>query len=343
MMSVMSVTGEISAKDIGTTSIHEHILCNFIKNHEPLPGREGKALTGQQVSVENLGVITQNPLAIKDNLVLSDENAAKSELAFFKKAGGRTIVDLTTVELGRDPVALKNIARSLDINIVTCTGHYIHSFKDSRVRHLSIEEIVDHMMKEITSGIDNTGIRAGIMGELGTSEKIYPDEEKVLLAAANVNRTTGVPIMVHTDPQNRIATEAVRILLNKEVNPQKISICHMDSNFFEETYYREVLSKGVYIEFDTFGEHFCLHPNYGPSDLDRIKTLRKLINEGFVDHIMLGNDVCLKCRLRRYGGWGYDHLLTNVVPAMKRWGITDKQINTMLVENPRRYLDVSRC
>lgn len=338
----MSVTGEISAKDIGITYIHEHILCDFSKNHEPLPGAEGETLAGQPVSIENLGVITQNPLAIKDNLVLSDKDAALSELAFFKKAGGRTIVDLTTVELGRDPVALRNIARLLDMNIVTCTGHYIQSFKDASVKRLSIEEIADHMLKEITSGIDNTGIRAGIMGELGTSEKIYPDEEKVLLAAAMVNKKTGVPIMVHTDPQKRIAKEAVRILLKKEVNPQKISICHMDSNFFEDSYYREVLSTGVSIEFDTFGEHFCLHPNYGPSDLDRIKALRKLIDAGFVNQIMLGNDVCLKCRLRKYGGWGYDHLLTNVLPAMKRQGITDEQIETMLVVNPRRYLDVAR-
>jgi phosphotriesterase-related protein len=335
----MTVRGEISPEDLGITDIHEHILCDFSRNHEPPPDPGSTGIADQKVGLGNLGVVTQNPAAIKDNLVLNDENAAAEELAEFKRAGGRTIVDPTTAELGRDPITLRNIARLLDLHIVTCTGHYIRSYHDESTGSMTVDEIADRMLEEITTGIGDTDIRAGIIGELGTSERIYPEEEKVLRAAAGVHRRTGTPILVHTDPMSRNAPQAIDILRSGGADPSKISICHMDSNFFEDAYYRAVLSTGAYIEFDTFGEHFCLHPNYGPSDLDRIKALRRLIDAGHLERIMLGNDICLKCRLHRYGGWGYDHLLNNVVPAMRRMRIGDDEVRTLFVENPRRFLD----
>jgi phosphotriesterase-related protein len=338
-MPVMTVKGEISSKDLGITDIHEHILSDFSRNHEPQPDPEGTGLADQELGIDNLGIVTQNPMAIRDNLVLNDEDVAARELAEFKKAGGKTIVDPTTAELGRNPIALRNISRQLDIHIVTCTGHYIQAYHDASTHTMSEQGLTDRMLEEVTVGIGDTGVRAGIIGELGTSDRIYPDEEKVLRAAAAVYRRTGTPIMVHTDPQSRNAPQAIDILRKAGANPAKISICHLDSNFFEEEYYEAILSAGANIEFDTFGEHFCLHPNYGPSDLDRIKALRRLIDAGFADRIMLGNDICLKCRLHRYGGWGYDHLLKNVVPAMKRLGLGDDSLKVMLEENPRRFLD----
>jgi phosphotriesterase-related protein len=173
---------------------------------------------------------------------------------------------------------------------------------------------------------------------LGTSSKIHPDEQKVLIAAARLNRSLGVPLMVHTDPQSRMAPAALSILERAGADLGKVSICHLDSAFFEPDYYEEILATGTYIEFDTFGENFCLHPNYGPSDLDRVKALCRLLERGYARQILLGCEVCMKSRLHRYGGWGYDHLLTNVVPAMRRLGIGTAQLDTMLRDNPSEYL-----
>jgi len=178
-----------------------------------------------------------------------------------------------------------------------------------------------------------------VIGEIGSSEQLYPGERKGLIAAARVNSMMGVPIIVHTEPKSLIAMEILDLLSSNGADLSKISLCHMDSDFMELEYHEGILRTGANIEFDTFGENFCLHPNYGPSDLDRIKRLCTLIEKGYVGQLMLGCDICLKCRLHAYGGWGYDHLICNVLPAMKRLGISEREIDTMLIQNPRGFLD----
>jgi phosphotriesterase-related protein len=334
-MSVITVTGEISADKLGITDIHEHILCDFSKNHEPSGGHPDE----EKIEITNLGVVTDNPLAVKDNLVLSDVDLAIQELGHFGKAGGGTIVDLTTVEIGRNPSSLRRISFESGINIVTCTGHYIQSFQSPATRALSVEAQQEEMLKEIRQGIGDTDVRAGVIGEIGSSERLYPGERRGLIAAARVNSTVGVPVIVHTEPKSRLAMEILDLLSENGADLSKVSLCHMDSDFMELEYHEGILQTGANIEFDTFGENFCLHPNYGPSDLDRIKRLCTLIDKGYVSQLMLGCDICLKCRLHAYGGWGYDHLLSNVLPAMKRLGISEHEIEVMLVQNPREFLD----
>jgi phosphotriesterase-related protein len=335
-MKVRTVTGDVAPEDLGLTDIHEHILCDLSRNLEADPNHPER--DGASVSIETLGIISHNPLAVRDNLVLSDEMLAVDELVAYRRAGIGTVVDVTTPELGRNVAALKRISQATGLRIVACTGSYIQAYHSPEMTALSVEEITECMRKEIEEGIGDTGVRPGIIGELGTSSKIHPDEQKVLIAAARLNRSLGVPLMVHTDPQSRMAPAALSILERAGADLGKVSICHLDSAFFEPDYYEEILATGTYIEFDTFGENFCLHPNYGPSDLDRVKALCRLLERGYARQILLGCDVCMKSRLHRYGGWGYDHLLTNVVPAMRRLGIGTAQLDTMLRDNPSEYL-----
>jgi phosphotriesterase-related protein len=333
---IRSVTGDLAPGDLGITDIHEHILCDLSRNFEP--DACSPELRQAAVSLQTLGVLTHNPLAIPDNLVLSDEPLAVEELAAYRRAGIGTVVDATTVEMGRDPLALKRISEATGIHIVAGTGQYIQSFLPPAARRRTVEQLEHTMTREISEGIGATGVRAGIIGELGSSERIYPEEETALRAAARVNRTLGVPLMVHTDPHSRMAPAALAILESAGADLGKVLVCHLDSAFFEPQYYDAILATGACIGFDTFGENFCLHPNYGPSDLDRVKALCRLLERGYLRRIMLGCDVCLKCRLHRYGSWGCDHLLTNVVPAMRRLGIGPAELDAMLGENPRRFL-----
>ena len=335
-MKARTVTGDVPPGDLGITDIHEHILCDFSRNFEQDAAHPD--LRQATVSLQTLGVLTHNPLAIPDNLVLSDESLAVEELAAYRRAGIATVVDPTTEELGRNPLALRRISEATGIRIVACTGQYIRTFLPPALRRRTLQQLEETMAREISDGIGETGVRAGIIGELGTSEQIYPEEETALRAAARVNRSLGAPLMVHTDPQSRLAPAALAILESAGADLGKVSVCHLDSAFFEPQYYEAILATGAYIEFDTFGENFCLHPNYGPSDLDRVKALCRLLERGHLGQIMLGCDVCLKCRLHRYGGWGYDHLLTNVVPAMRRLGVGPAELEAMLQENPRKYL-----
>jgi phosphotriesterase-related protein len=294
-MAVITVSGEIPSEQLGITDIHEHILCDLTRNHESSGGVEADA----KVELATLGIVTNNPSAIKDNLILDNVDLAIAELLEFGKAGGRTVVDVTTAEFGRNPGALRQIAEAAGINIITCTGHYVEAFQSSEVKRMSAEALQDEMLREIRVGIGESGVRAGVIGEIGTSERLYPEEAKV----------------------------------------SKVALCHMDSDFIEASYFEDIFKTGANIEFDTFGENFCLHPNYGPSDLDRVKSLCSLLERGHLGQIMLGCDVCLKCRLHAYGGWGYDHLLSNVLPAMKRYGISAEEIQALIVGNPRRFLD----
>ena len=339
-MPVITVNGVKSENDLGVTDIHEHILCDFSKNLDTQKNEQKKLLSEQKINIENLGIVTQNPNAIKDNLILSNEFLAVDELMKFKKAGGRTIVDATTLDLGRNHKALKNISQALDINIITSTGYYIKKYHSPKVKYMSIDEIYEEMIKEIQVGISNTNIRAGIIGEIGTSETIFPDERKVLVAAARVNNKLGIPIMVHLEPSKRLAINVIKILSKYNANLEKVYLCHLDSNYFEQEYYDSILKTGVYIGLDTFGEVFTLNPNYGPSDLDRIKTLSKLIEKGYINQILIGCDICLKCRLHKFGGWGYDHIINNVIPAIRRIGLSDKQIEKLLIDNPKKYLNI---
>ena len=336
IMKVRTVTGDVAPEDLGLTDIHEHILCDFSRNFEADPNHP--ELADVRVSIETLGIISHNPLAVRDNLVLSDEMLAVDELAAYRRAGIGTVVDVTTPEIGRDVAALKRISQATGLRIVACTGYYIQAYHSAEMATASVDEIAECMRKEIEEGIADTGVRPGIVGELGTGASIHPDEQKALIAAAHLHRSFRVPLMVHTDPHSRMAPAALSILERAGADLGKVSICHLDSAFFEPRYYDEILATGAYIEFDTFGENFCLHPNYGPSDLDRVKTLCLLLERGFAGQIMLGCDVCLKSRLHRYGGWGYDHLVTNAVPAMRRLGIGTAELDTMLRDNPSEYL-----
>ena len=185
-MAVVTVTGEIPAAELGITDIHEHILCDLSQNYEAPAVSSG--LSGdEKVDMTTLGIVTNNPLALRDNLVLSDVDLAVDEILEFGRAGGKTIVEVTTSEFGRDPLALRQIARATGINIVAGTGHYIQAYHSPAVGSLSIEALAAEMTKAIREGIGNSGVRAGVIGEIGMSVEIHPDERKVLAAAARVN------------------------------------------------------------------------------------------------------------------------------------------------------------
>ena len=166
----------------------------------------------------------------------------------------------------------------------------------------------------------------------------------MLRAAAIAHKRTGVAINVHINPWTTNGIEAADILLNAGVKPEKICISHIDVENRED-YILELLKKGVYVEFDNFGKEYYIrrevrNSGYGlfVHDTDRVSLVKKLIDMGYLDRILLTCDLCLKNLLHFYGGWGYDHVLTNIIPMMEDEGITSEQIRTMLVENPANWL-----
>ncbi|MBQ7794152.1 MAG: hypothetical protein IJ366_06490 [Clostridia bacterium] len=341
-MNVKSVCGLLSRKSLGTVSTHEHVLLDLTAFYQNLPVTGIADPSTQKVEMWNLGILSRDCYALKDNLLLDDEETAVSELDFFRKAGGNTVVDASLPGIGRNPEALVRISQRTGLNIIMGTGFYVGETHPERLSKMSDTDVAELMIAELNEGID--GVCAGYIGEIGISEHFDDKERKVLRAAAIAHHKTNAAINVHINPWTVNGIEAADILLGGGVSPSKICISHIDVENRTEYIYA-LLNKGVFVEFDNFGKEYYIrrevrNSGYGLfcHDIDRVKLIKRLIDEGYLKQILLACDVCLKNLLHKYGGWGYDHLLTNVIPMMQDEGITDKQIYTMLVENPADWL-----
>lgn len=341
---INTVLGEKSAEELGIVTPHEHIFINLSAFFDKHPVYDVENPETEKVDIKHLGTLNLDPYALKDNLVMDDYQTQKSEITYFKKAGGGTIVDLTLPGIGRDPVALKRMAEETGINIVMGTGYYVSSTHKPCVKSQTEQEMAEDFVRELTVGIDGTDVKAGIIGEIGISELFNDDERKVLRAAAIAHNKTGAPINVHINPWTTNGLESAEILLSAGVNPKSICISHIDvENNLDYIY--KLLNKGVYIEFDNFGKEYHVrrevrNSGYGlfVSDIERAKLVKKLVDEGYINQLLMSCDVCLKNILRAYGGYGYDHVLRNVLPMLEEEGLSKEQIDQIVRINPIKFL-----
>ena len=344
-MSIQTVLGRISREELGLVTTHEHALIDlsaFFTSH-PVPGVDDPAHT--PVSIELLGELNRDPYALKDNLIMMDYALQCREVMRFRQAGGATFVDATTVGIGRNVKKLRQLSIDTGLHVVAGTGFYVGATHSEALQAMNAEEIADILCGELTEGIDGTGIKAGIIGEIGISEEFDESERKVLHAAAIAHSRTGAPIEVHINPWTVHGIEAAELLLNDGVEPNRICICHIDV-INCEPYIRQLLNMGVYIEFDNFGKEYYVdarvrNSGYGcfVRDSERVALIKRLLEAGYGDQLLLSCDVCLKTLLRAYGGWGYDHVLVNIVPMMQEVGVDVEAIARLLQHNPADFLD----
>ena len=350
MKKVVTVDGNISPSELGITLPHEHLLWDFTCWCIP-PDRFSKTpLIDAPVTLEILGDLRRDSLISKDNCRLYDVNIAISELTRYKKFGGSSLVDTTLPGIGRDPLAIRAISRATGVNVVCGTGWYVDASHPDYVKSKSVDELVTIMVRELTEGIDDTGIRTGVIGEIGCSDPLTKNERKVLQAAGRAQVKTGAPLNIHPALYNKKEEryvkkggEPVDLIHNEGAESSKIYISHMDLTLSDLEYHRALIDKyGVTLSYDCFGnedykESYSLGMG-GLSDRQRVKALVELLKSGYEKHLMVSSDTCSKMQLRKYGGYGYAHILENIVPMLQFEGITQKQIRTMLVENPKRIL-----
>ncbi len=333
---VTTVLGEINKNELGVTSSHEHIFidmrcCVDITGNEP-------ACFGDKVCMENRAEVFADPYAILDNALLEGVDDAVSEMEHFKLWGGKTIIDCTPDEIGRDPLALKEVSKRSGVNIVLGCGHYYHKAHFPYVKDASVAVLADEMRKDILVGIGDTDIKAGVIGEIGTSAVMSPDEKKVLHAAGIVGGETGKAIHVHTDLYTENGFEVVDILTSEGAKPDKICIDHVDV-LLRPDYIRALLEKGVYVEFDNFGKEFYVSEKRRFAyDLERIRLLKTLLDEGYGEKILVCNDICLKTMWKKFGGLGYAHILRTVKDMALQNGITEKQYMSLLIDNVKNFI-----
>lgn len=334
---VTTVLGEIHSDELGVTSSHEHIFIDM-RNCVEITGNEGEIFY-EPVTAETRFYNFSEPYAQLDNAFLDNAEDAEKELLYFKRAGGQTIVDCTLDEIGRAPLALKGLSQKTGVNIVMGCGHYYHKAHYGYVKEASVNQLADEMRKDILVGVGDTGVKAGIIGEIGTSAVMSADEKKVLQAAGIVGYETGKAIHVHTDLYTENGYEILDILEREGVKPNKVCIDHIDV-WLRPDYIKGLLDRGAYVEFDNFGKEFYVSEKRRFAyDLERIKVLSELIKSGYKKQILVCNDICLKTMWCRYGGNGYAHVLDTVKKMALENGIDEKTYTSLLTDNVKEFLD----
>ena len=345
-----TVLGIIDAASLGVTLPHEHLLSDgssmFI---EPTEASERK-LARQPLTLENLYWVRFHRCSNLDNLNRTDEQLAIKEALLYKWAGGDTIVELT-VSGSRDPLGLARISRATGLNVVMGSGYYRGLTQPSELATKTEEEITEEIVRDIMVGVGDTGVRAGIIGEIGCSAPLEDSERKVLRASAAAQQRTGVALNIHPSFTDDLVLENINILGDAGADLSRTIISHVDGIcYFSPATIRKIADAGCYIGFDTFGypvlplttteaRRLGRQGLLGRrSEVDRINEIKRLIDEGYLNHILISHDVGMKFNYVTYGGAGYAHILCNVVPWMRLAGISDEQIHTMMVENPKRVL-----
>lgn len=264
-----------------------------------------------------------------EDALLDSQQLVIQELKGLYKKGVRNIVEATCRGIGRNVAYAQKVATETGINIVQATGWYQSAFLPIEVYQLSVTKLAEMMIKDITIGIKNTDIKAGVIGEIATTKNRWTEqEEKVFNAAVIASKETHTPIMTHTSI-GTLGHEQVEFFQKKHANLSKIIIGHVDLTG-NPNYVLEMLKTGINVEIDTIGKN-----NY-MSDAKRVEIIKAAQDAGFTDQIVMSMDITRKSHLKANGGIGYAYLLDSFIPELKAGGVTEGFINKMLVENPQR-------
>ena len=323
MAEISTVRGPVGAEQLGVTLMHEHVFAvppEIAENYPEVWGDEG-----------------------------AREADAVTRLNELKAAGVDTIVDLTVLGLGRCIPRIARVASQTDLQIVVATGIYTYNdvplyfhFTGPGTEVGGPETMIEMFVRDVEQGIADTGVRAGIFKCATDTPGLTPGVERVLRAVAQAHRQTGAPISTHTHAGTRRGLDQQRVFSQEGVDLSRVVIGH-SGDTTDLDYLEELIANGSYIGMDRFGYHQIL------SFEDRVDTVARMCERGHAERMVLSHDAaCFIC----FCGWmpggklhadlpksHYLHISNDVLPALKQRGVTDDQIRTMLVDNPRRILE----
>jgi phosphotriesterase-related protein len=334
---VMTVMGPIAAEALGVTLMHEHLLndcsCWWHKPKEP----ERRRLACEPVNIGIIGELRMDPFVNLDNCRLDDERLAIAELLPVADLGGRTVVDPTCSGIGRDPLAHQRIARETGLNVITGGGFYLEGSTPPRLAEMSVEAIADEIVGEALHGIGDSGVKIGIIGEIGVSPGFTAIEEKSLRGAAQAQARCGLPLMIHLPAWYRYGHRVLDIIEAEGGDLRHTVLCHMNPSGRDLDYQSALAERGAFLEYDMIGMDFFYADQQAqcPSDEDNATAITALIDRGYGQRILMSQDVFLKMMLTRYGGFGYAYLQRHFIPRLRRHGVDQQTILDLMVNNPR--------
>src|SRR5919106_162517 len=310
MPTVNTVLGPVESSELGFTLSHEHVGTNAAGLRHTYPE-----------FIDRPGIIEQASEALKHAY---DE-------------GLRTMVDVSTFDLGRDVVMMQEVSRRSGVQIVAATGNHLavpRPFGD-----VSPDVIAPLYIREIEEGIEGTGVKAGIIKVASDRGGVTPPQEVVLRAAARAHHRTGVPISTHTWSPDRVGEQQVRFLEEEGVDLNRVYIGHSNDDT-DLDYLLGLLEKGVWLGLDRFpGGRIPGTPNWE----QRTEMIKRLIDAGYGHRIMLSHDYSVpKARhgaavqeeRRRANPDGYNFIPRKVLPRLRELGASDQDIQQIMVENP---------
>lgn len=347
---IQTVLGEISPEAFGVAMSHVHLTINLIPAYFREPD-EGplQGIAHQKVSIENLGLLRRNGILIRDNLVQDDLDLAIREVSDYVRSGGSGIVCVDLPGMGRDVLSGRKISRATGVHVVASTGWYLEASHPRLVKEKTMDELCDIMVKEIRAGIAGSDIKAGNIGEVamtGSLDRPFEkNEEKVLRVAAHAQRETGVSLNIHPSVYGPYWETYLDILEKEGAQLEKVYMAHAGFQYRGEPptvkSVMPILERGAYASFDQLGHEELFEPLMGPgagysSDREEVRVIAELCKLGYEKQILLSAEVALKTSYKRYGGFGYSHVIDNIIAWLRAKGVTQEQIKTMTVDNPRK-------
>lgn len=302
-MSIMGILGEIAPNRLGPTYIHEHLSID---------------LSGQKKD---------------EDAKFDSEPEIIDELILLNSKGIKSIVEVTNRGMGRNIETIKRIANKSGMQVVVSTGFYKEPFLPDYTYRMTEKELAELLVTDLTVGMDQTTVKAHVIGEIGTSHQtVTPMEEKIFRSCVLAHLETGKPISTHTT-LGTMALWQTEFLKKQGVNMEHVVIGHLDLSA-DMDYHLKIADYGCFLAFDTIGK-----VNYQPEET-RIECLKNLIARGHIGQIVMSEDLTRKSHLKVKGGIGYSYLLDSFLPKLTEAGISKEQIETILVDNPRKFLDV---
>jgi len=298
---IQTVLGPVAPDELGRCLPHEHLVCDF------------------------------SPVTGKLDHILNDVNLVVDELALLTSAGGTALVDVTPPDLGRDPVALQTIARRSGVHVVMSTGWYRRAFYPPRIDRSSVNELASEMIRDLTTGVGDTGIRAGLIAEIGVDAGVVSAvEERVLRASGRAQRATGAAISTHSS-MYPVGVAQLEVLLEEGADPHRVVVGHADT-FLDLEYHEELLRQGVFVQFDTVGRE---HMN---PDARRAASFMGLVRRGWTSQLLLSSDRCFRSDLVAFAGAGYAHVLTSFRDRLLGLGLSQEEFDVVTIRNPATVL-----
>jgi phosphotriesterase-related protein len=304
------VLGDIMPSELGVTAAHEHLWCD-----------------------QRLGRASDFP-SHGEKMVLRDPDLVVAEAGHFRAAGGKAIVEVTVHGWGRDVAVLADISRRTGLHVVATSGFYVEACHPEFVRASSCEALVEFLVGEIAQGADGSTIRAGLLKASVSGARIEGEEEKCTRAVARAHLRTGAAITTHTSASARFHIEGgnagtmfLDLFEAEGVDLSRVIIGHCDENA-DLRQLEALLARGAYVQFDVIGkEHWLL-------DATRADLLAALLARGHGERLLLSSDRNRISELKVSGGKGYDHVLREFVPLLRKRGADAAQIHCLLVSNP---------